>query len=174
MTPNAPMTEFPVELEPCPFCGGEAEHQTDTEEPEFAEEWIGCLKCGATTAVEIWNRRASQSLRAPAGEAPKPLLYGAVYTATGEPWLDQDCVSTDPGFIEDRIEDDRGVLEIVALYASPPSEGVKVTDEMIEGMCRAFVGHHWGGETEFLKDQYRSNMRRAAATLLALQSQEPK
>lgn len=47
------------DLLPCPFCGGEGAYQTDTEEPGvFAEEWIGCLECGATTALEVWNLRS--------------------------------------------------------------------------------------------------------------------
>lgn len=50
------------ELLNCPFCGGEARYQTDTEEEEFAEEWIGCVDCGATAAVEVWARRVPSEL----------------------------------------------------------------------------------------------------------------
>lgn len=46
-----------TEFLPCPFCGGAGEHQTDTEDEEYGEEWIGCTSCGATTAIEVWNRR---------------------------------------------------------------------------------------------------------------------
>ena len=62
----------------------------------------------------------------------KPFLYAARYVATGEPWLDEDCVSADADYIADRIEDDEGILEVVALYASEPITAREVTDEMVE------------------------------------------
>lgn len=61
--------ELRAALEPCPFCGGEAERFTIEEEGDnFGGDVICCKKCGASSHVEFgrkenlvdcWNRRAS-------------------------------------------------------------------------------------------------------------------
>ena len=58
-------------LEPCPFCGGEAERFTINEEGDnFGGDVICCKRCGASSHVEFgrkenlvscWNRRAALS-----------------------------------------------------------------------------------------------------------------
>ena len=54
------------ELDPCPFCGGEAElHYSDLFKGQIYY-WIGCTECGieqgyscntAEEAIELWNTR---------------------------------------------------------------------------------------------------------------------
>lgn len=60
-------------LEPCPFCGGEADYRTEN---FGARVWVQCLECGVSTsrydtnlivagkggkewAIEAWNRRVN-------------------------------------------------------------------------------------------------------------------
>lgn len=45
-------------LEPCPFCGGEAEWSVEGE-PGHENSWISCRDCGSSANdMETWNRRA--------------------------------------------------------------------------------------------------------------------
>ena len=54
------------DLKPCPFCGGEAEYES-----ERVSCWIECSKCGAKSgyafvaypqeAVEAWNERVAST-----------------------------------------------------------------------------------------------------------------
>lgn len=57
-------------LEPCPFCGGEAEELYLEDEDNFGGSVISCKKCGASSAVHFdrktnlyssWNDRARPS-----------------------------------------------------------------------------------------------------------------
>ena len=65
---------MPIELKPCPFCGGEAKTSWGTVDPdnEFYFGWIGCQKCrcfinyinnnrGLKEATEAWNRRVDDA-----------------------------------------------------------------------------------------------------------------
>ena len=55
-----------TELEPCPYCGGEAKYHDSSCVEEICE-YVSCLKCNAQSplmyrkgeAVEWWNRRPS-------------------------------------------------------------------------------------------------------------------
>lgn len=60
-----------AKLEPCPFCGGEAEDYTRLNTGATrdwcgdASHWVGCTECGVSTriheelvqAIAAWNRR---------------------------------------------------------------------------------------------------------------------
>lgn len=42
---------------PCPFCGGEADLSIGEMGDGSPWEYIECIECGATSEVEMWNKR---------------------------------------------------------------------------------------------------------------------
>ena len=62
------MSEKPIELQPCPFCGGKARAYTNLyardEYGDTINECVGCRKCGfdierktLKACARIWNKR---------------------------------------------------------------------------------------------------------------------
>ena len=45
-------------LLPCPFCGGEADHSMGKRGDDSPWPYVECIKCGATTEPDQWNRRS--------------------------------------------------------------------------------------------------------------------
>lgn len=57
-----------MELLPCPFCGGSADvHEIDEPEnsPNYGGRVIGCLKCGACTAIVFVDKVTIEDSRLP-------------------------------------------------------------------------------------------------------------
>ena len=52
------MTAADLTLLPCPFCGGEADHSLGKHGDGAPWRYIECIKCGATTEPDQWNRRS--------------------------------------------------------------------------------------------------------------------
>ena len=68
------MTDKPMDLKPCPFCGSKAHAYFEETEATMEKTWVahcptsGCLE--DVVPAEIWNRRAPvESVPAPAGLA---------------------------------------------------------------------------------------------------------
>jgi hypothetical protein len=126
------------ELKPCPFCGGEAARNTDTEEEIFTEEWISCMGCGATTTVEFWNRR---SLDTADGVEPDAYKWRWLYTE-GRVGSWSTCLAAR----EARpLTDESAGMEVVPLFASrtPNTEMVvKALDgarDLVDAWCVRYV-----------------------------------
>lgn len=52
------MTAADLTLLPCPFCGGEADHSMGKRGDDSPWPYVECIKCGATTEPDQWNRRS--------------------------------------------------------------------------------------------------------------------
>lgn len=72
-----------MQLDPCPFCGGEAERLELTDEDNFGGSVICCKQCGASSSVHFdrkenledgWNRRV-QAVQ------PVPVAWQPIETA---------------------------------------------------------------------------------------------
>lgn len=81
-----------TELQPCPFCGGEADTMTP-EADDMRAATVMCMGCYCTgkecetkaQAIAAWNRRASQAAPAPSDGLLEAAIAEALNCLDGEP-----------------------------------------------------------------------------------------
>jgi Lar family restriction alleviation protein len=87
-----------MQLEPCPFCGGEAERLELTDEDNFGGSVICCKQCGASSSVHFdrkenledgWNRRV-QAVQ------PVPVVMGREFTPDEQKTFEEAWRSSSP------------------------------------------------------------------------------
>nr|MBA4770794.1 restriction alleviation protein, Lar family [Sphingobium sp.] len=129
-------------LEPCPFCGGEAERFTINEEGDnFGGDVICCKSCGASSHVEFgrkenlvscWNRRATLSRSDDgAGEGLRNEIDRLLSVYSHEKAMNLGGGSANAKAIRDRLLD-----SLASLYAHPPAAVAGEGDKLLSAIKR--------------------------------------
>jgi hypothetical protein len=73
MTQTIKESDVSEGVEPCPFCGGEAEYIANPFHGG-AKNMVSCKRCGAQAFWRKWNTRVSPPLPSPGVERPSEML----------------------------------------------------------------------------------------------------